>query len=421
MLDAEVGGHRGRQLPEGWDTPIPDSVWPDALLAAVRKDASALGSARVVETIRQWRAMAHQDDDLVAQKAARRRLDELARALVAPPIDEIPTTAFEAGFKPGIEDTGPIPSLDGLDTDSAVSTLDGPTVYAGKNEAPWPAADGSRITRPRPVLRAEQSTPRPRKRRKKSLGSASPEALVERPTRANEKLHLATRVARGESETKFNHTIDSPSIVDAHPLLGQSMAPNLDHFSDDSENPTIARPIPLESAPKPAPPPPPAPSGVHDEDENAEESAPRLPPTHGVVKRSKISTPVNEPPKPRASMIKVKALYGAIIALCRELVPLTTERRSRRFWTHWRDVSQNRGVRREAVEALLERAEDARTIAAELIAEVQSVDLDSVHALLDKIDAGDESPATERPSPSVAERDRGPLVGASVSVEGVEK
>ena len=121
---------------------------------------------------------------------------------------------------------------------------------------------------------------------------------------------------------------------------------------------------------------------------------------------------VAEPPRPRASIIVVRALHQAIAPLCRELVPLEPERRVRRFWSLWREVSGDRGIRREAAEQLLRRATDVRQLAADLIAEVQGVDRDSVLQLLERLDAEAEPP---RPAPT-DERARAALVGAPVKL-----
>jgi hypothetical protein len=119
-----------------------------------------------------------------------------------------------------------------------------------------------------------------------------------------------------------------------------------------------------------------------------------------------------EPPRPRASLIVVRALHQAIAPLCRELVPLEPERRVRRFWSLWREVSGERGIRREAAEQLLRRATDVRELAADLIAEVQGVDRDSVLRILERLDAEAEPP---RPAPT-DERAHAALVGAPVKL-----
>lgn len=118
------------------------------------------------------------------------------------------------------------------------------------------------------------------------------------------------------------------------------------------------------------------------------------------------------PPKPRASIVRVRALYTAILPLCAELIPLSVERRSRRFWSLWREASGDRGVRREVVEAVLAKSRDVRTLASELIAEVQAVDLDSVRAMIERVEAEGSAKPSAQATPEG--RGRGALVGASV-------
>lgn len=118
------------------------------------------------------------------------------------------------------------------------------------------------------------------------------------------------------------------------------------------------------------------------------------------------------PPKPRASIVRVRALYTAILPLCAELIPLNVERRSRRFWSLWREASGDRGVRREVVEAVLAKSRDVRTLASELIAEVQAVDLESVRAMIDRVEAEGSAKPSAKATPDG--RGRGALVGASV-------
>ena len=136
-----------------------------------------------------------------------------------------------------------------------------------------------------------------------------------------------------------------------------------------------------------------------------------------MVQRNPLLSTKDAERRPRASILQVRALYAAISSFCRELVPLNTERRSRRFWAHWREVSGDRGVRRSVVEAILSSATTADELAAAFIAEVQSVDLESVRELIDRI--GAEGPIESAPPPRGEERSRGALLGASVKVEGL--
>ena len=117
-------------------------------------------------------------------------------------------------------------------------------------------------------------------------------------------------------------------------------------------------------------------------------------------------------------MHHVRSLYGLLMPFASELIPLSIERRSRRFWARWREVAGDRGVRREFVEDLLRSASDKRTLVCELIAEVQSVDVKSVYALVDKLEATGELPGPSS-KPTAGDRGHNPLVGSSVRVEGV--
>ncbi len=152
----------------------------------------------------------------------------------------------------------------------------------------------------------------------------------------------------------------------------------------------------------------------------AEERGPsRLAPKPGVIRRrsTRARRPVTAPPKPRAAMHHVRALYGLLVPFASELIPLPYERRSRRFWARWREVAGDRGVRREFIEDLLRDAKDTRQLVCALISEVQSVDLKSVHRLVEKLESSGD--VAIEAQPVVSDRTRGPLVGASVRVEGV--
>jgi hypothetical protein len=136
------------------------------------------------------------------------------------------------------------------------------------------------------------------------------------------------------------------------------------------------------------------------------------PPATGARRAASAARPVGadaaEPPtagRPRASLQHVRTLHAALDRFAEELVPLPFERRSRRFWARWREVAGDRGVRREFVEHLLRRATDTRTLVAELIAEMQTVDLASVYALVDLVSAERGSPPAPR-----EQRDGGPSV-----------
>lgn len=409
-------------LPEGWDASLPEVFWADAMLTAIRRDPSALCSPRVTETLRRWRDQLH-GEDAVARRKAGRLFERLSTALRggaegAPPFDPVDLAD---------EPTGPGHRLE-MQTDSAVESLTGRP--ESKPRAVLRAAD--RDAAPR----SEQRKKRRRKRRRRDPVSSAPpakdsngdlnkdskptpEAVPDLPTRAGEKLDARTRALSGlealrkELDESTADPQDTPPLVPAYDAAGFEPPPSFEPppvFEDVSEQPTRAMPIPdvLSSS---APPPPP--DAAHDSD-----APPQMPPPRGVVQRSRIQLHEDddEPALPAASMLKVKPLYTAILPLCRELVPLPIERRSRRFWTHWRDVSGNKGVRRAAVEALLAQAGDADGMAAALIAEVQSVDPQSVQVLLARIEPGT-LPPDVAPRPSRSEPGKQPLVGASVDVD----
>lgn len=188
-----------------------------------------------------------------------------------------------------------------------------------------------------------------------------------------------------------------------------------------------AQPPPLSSPSLPPPSlPPPLPLADPEEARSSElqEAKPSsvgLAPKPGIVRRRAVSRR-QSPARPRAAMQQVRALHAIVMPLCQELWPLPIERRSRRFWARWREIAGDRGVRREFVEQLLASAKDVRALVCELIAEVQVVDPKSVYTLVQRLEEGG---LDERPSPSAArpgatpDRERGPLVGASVRVEGV--
>jgi hypothetical protein len=110
-------------------------------------------------------------------------------------------------------------------------------------------------------------------------------------------------------------------------------------------------------------------------------------------------------------------LAATLRPLAEEIVPLPHQRRPRRFWARWREVAGDRGVRRDFVEALLRDVDTVEALLSELIGEVQGVDPGSVAEHLAR--HASDGVALEPPPPAPAERPRGPLVGASVQVEGV--
>lgn len=133
-----------------------------------------------------------------------------------------------------------------------------------------------------------------------------------------------------------------------------------------------------------------------------------------------IDDPTTSPPipasvRPPAAEARVRALAATLQPLAEELVPLPPPRRARRFWARWREVAGDRGVRRDFVEALLDRVSERDELLAELIAEVQSADLESVRAHLQGLD--EDFRAAPEPEPEA--RAGGALVGSSVRVDGL--
>lgn len=291
-----------------------------------------------------------------------------------------------------------------------------------------------------------------------SLGGAKPhqESVIEGPTRAGE--FIATQLGDAPEPSIEAGAPERQATTPGRPVgkaTTGSIVPERSSFADDDERPTTTIPVPeslsevrkkitadlqiddsIQALPPPpaAPPTPPPPSSVSAPPVPSGSSAPasgagtgsgggrRLPPKPGVIRRSTVPPPPAKEEKPRASMLQVRALYLAILPLCRELVPLSYERRSRRFWAHWREVSGDRGVRRDTVDELLRSTRDVKTLTSELIAEVQGVDADSVRSLIDRIESESQPPPEPPVRPSVnEERQRGPLVGASVRVEGFER
>ena len=143
--------------------------------------------------------------------------------------------------------------------------------------------------------------------------------------------------------------------------------------------------------------------------------------------KGRVSTPATIPPHqapsedqsgskpPPAAAAKVRAMAMTLGPLTEEIVPLARPRRPRRFWARWREVAGDLGVRRPFVETLLEQIDTAEELLAELIAEVQAVDVESVKEHLKAFYA--ESPpqrprATEsRLNPVGAPVNRNPFVG----------
>jgi hypothetical protein len=438
----------GDLLPPDWDGAIPEAIWPEALISAVRQDVGALASARAIETLRVWQDRARSTVDSALKREALDRLKEIAAALLRPDAGPrsapkpsadrdrvaLRRAARELAGKLALSSDGPtgsesVESADGYEILGPIGertpTPSGPaevragsedhTVFSFENKrsddepsGPIDLDDGGAFS----SGDKEQVTPwRP---------SAAP-AAPKPPERSDEETHdaaflpalraratLKPRSPRGFGDENPTTTIPLPDRVSE--LRKREMVADL---VEDA----------VEPPPPASPPPVPQPTSVESPNRGSSSSARKVPPKPGVIRRSSVPPmPPKKEERPRASMIQVRALYLAILPLCRELVPLSAERRSRRFWAHWREVSGDRGVRHETVEALLKSSKDVRTLASELIAEVQTVDPDSVRSLLDRIETEVVANAESSRAPAASEeRARGPLVGAAVRVEGFER
>lgn len=417
------------------------------MTSAIRYDLSALRAERVVETLRIWRAESN-DSNPEVRELALKRIKKIARALVDPTEPEIsdPTLAiiFEptqaaAPIHPGIP-----PTKDLMDTDSSVrrltqsdavsSTHDGspheeatvaayqqregrhlaprsvpppppgppPPPPADTNDALPPVDAGGR--RDRPVLRPAEA---PRRGSIPPPPAHSPTA--QRPTDEVEAIaRLADLFLENKSPdsayTQVAPTPDSGRWSRPRPGSGTAEPTQFDYQSivspewkDEDDRPTTASAPPASartSAPKKSPSKSSAPKGA------------------SVRRRSQPGEP-QKPKRPRASLVQVRSLYNAILPLCRELVPLNAERRARRFWAYWREVSGDKGVNSEFVEKLLTEANSENTLVSELIAEVHGFDADSVRVLVGKIE---EELGIERSGDGA----RNPRSGHSVRVEGIK-
>jgi hypothetical protein len=312
-------------LEEGWDEAFSDAVWPEALLAAVRRDAGALSSQRAVATLRAWQADARGRDP-ERQKIALEWLSLVGEALSSPDPSEVTVAKVPEATRTGrLVDS----------TESEVRAL------SPRNSSEDPGW----------MEREEGVT----------------DALVQGQLLAFQ---------NPPPEDSFESAAFTGPVPSRPPPLPAS-------FDEDRSTPTPrseVRPPPLRSGQKRKTAPPPLPRP------DSESSPARVPPKPGSVRRSPMSQSP-QPRRPRASQVQVRTLYTAISSLCRELLPLAPERRSRRFWSYWRDVSGDRGVRREFVEALLRRTDDFRELTSELIAEALGVDLGSVRSVVEKLEA----------------------------------
>jgi hypothetical protein len=435
------------------------------MISAVRHDASALASERVIATIKLWQAEALDDTNTSSARDARRMLKKLAEALS--PEVALEHDAFDVE---SVTTHPPNDSVVGDDyTQDAVELPPKPKLRRT-----------SRLVTPKRVVPKLDEEETEHKKRKRSLSGVEADDAI---------------VSESASDSGRFRKVNT----------GVSM-PAEGEFNEEDEKPTTALPLPAalnpeSSGPKPGPPPLPVeqdrpwdlqdggpthhipippdllakraasfarelglsdsgiggplpgaqipasdlhvdeeathairpedvPSLIDDLDlepidepltpmETPAERRHSLAPKPGIIRRSTKSRRLQSSPRPRAAMHHVRALYFVLMPFAGELIPLSYERRSRRFWGRWREVAGDRGVRREFIEDLLRAANDARTLVCELIAEVQTVDIRSVYALVEKMEQSGELEDLNGSPVGTPDRQRGPLVGASVRVEGV--
>jgi len=462
------------QLPKGWEEPISEDTWPSALISAIRQDVGALASPRVIETLRQWQALAQDDSQAELRLRAQSRLQAVGRALAGEPgTDELlatfdpnpaPTERPHAAPMPesGTIDAFGLPPKPRLRRQPAAPAL---------AEAPVPAAPSQARPAPAPAApsQARSAAPPPRARRvslppTEEEGDTDARVLVQKP-RTGASAPPESAFSEENPTTAFMFAEDQvgppPPLPPPLPKEAMSATPRgptprvripshqlkppvtgAPFVFEEDDKPTRHIALPeeilmrrVDSAqaalvdsepertqmatfpPKPAAPPRGVTPKVHVlESARAKKvESGRLAPKPGVIRRSSHGARKTSSPRPRAAMHHVRTLHGLLLRFVEELVPLSYERRSRRFWARWREVAGDRGVRREFVEELLKTATDTRTLICELIAEMQSADPGSVYQLVDKL--GVETPhlasqPVDSPSEPLPE-----LLGASVRVD----
>ncbi len=427
-----------KALPLGWETQIPEAIWPQTLVSAVLLDPGALATDRSVESLRKFRAWA-EDPSHPEHSEGKKWLERLGKALLPPtsPLDD-------DGFDLPQEPTQALPfSSDGLlpaGQESGELTVDA-FLRPPKRQVlkPLEAEENEQeITDPRtPSLSASiEETVRPRA----VSALSADDAIISARQTTGASAPPTAEFADEEPPTTALPRVDSLPASGALPKAPPP-APEVSVQIDDEDKPTRYIHLPKElakakaqeeSAPEHtemavlsnaaqkslAAPPPTAKENKRRPSEApaGPKSNPRQPELKGNVVRRIVRSGPPKPSKPRASMAQVRGLYPLLLPFVRELVPLRYERRSRRFWARWREVAGDRGVRREVVEELLKSAQDERSLVCELIAEVQSVEPKTVYPLVAKLE--NES-LPDQPASLSSERRRGPLVGASVRVEGV--
>jgi len=518
-------GREGDQLPKGWEHPIPDAIWPEALVSAVRADVGALAALRAIETIRRWKEEARTGSEPRAQREAKKWLRALADALTSEEADPRVAEFDAEGFLAMAQDSNvqdaftmdarrvPNPRSPGGSSGITPSPTPGPGTGKREREAPSSAELKDRpllAVRPTSRMATNATPPGEMMVDDDAILNEEPASIVsridqisrelaevegktvppgefgdedEKPTTlrktgggfyrgarvdpfspfAEEDEKPTASIAIPEEMQRRNEADTPPRIQlpadDTKEVGPKSKKRKAVHAADDevheesaeertvasSDGPKVIQsgvPPPLPPATPatpqaalqkvPSAPQAPSPAGKSDEDwdradkdrERAEEdnAGGRLAPKPGIVRRRAISRKRESQVRPRAAMQQVKALHTVVMPLCEELIPLSVERRSRRFWARWREVAGDRGVRRDFIEDLLQSANDVRTMVCELIAEVQTVDVKSVYTLVQKIEMGSTigpSAGVRANAPGTPERQRGPMVGASVRVEGV--
>ncbi len=457
------------------------------MISAVRHDASALASERVIATIKLWQAEASNEADVRAQIDARRMLKKLAEALSRDSTFEVFNVGAATTYTPEPGD------------DYTVDAVELP---------PKPQIRrASRLSTPkRTVLPAdeEEGTDSRVHRHRTHSGELADDAIVDEASSDSGRYRKAATGASMPPEGEFSEEDENPTTALPHPSSGPKRPPSVSAskpalpappppppaeeearvpaFEEEDGGPTrhidlpdevlakkadsfirnLGLPEPTgvgedgpertEMAKAPRRSPPLELDDLDDEDAtHAQSSGPDRPliadldlgfdmgepltpmdvpgrghslaPKPGVIRRrSTKSRRMNSSPRPRAAMHHVRTLYYVLMPFAGELIPLQYERRSRRFWGRWREVAGDRGVRREFIEDLLRAANDARTLVCELIAEIQSVDVRSVYALVEKMEQGGGLDSSdENGEVGTPDRQRGPLVGASVRVEGVSE
>lgn len=440
-------------LPEGWDQSITDQMWPQAMISAVRQDVGALGSPRVIQTLRTWQHQALDEADPSLRQEARSRLEALGRALRGEPDTDELLAVFDLTLPPPAPPQEP--------EDGTVDAFRLPPKPRLRREAPRPVVSEVQ-QRPRilstpkarrvslPPTEEDDTDARVLAQKPNTGASAPPESGFEEENPTTAFMFVEDRVGPPpppppplpvEVETLLPERGPTPRVrIPSHALKAPVVGAPFMFEEDDKPTRHIALPEEIlmrrvdsaqaalvdaepertQMAPYPQKPPAPPPRGVTPKIQVLESArsiaeGQRLAPKPGVIRRSSHSHRGSSAPRPRAAMHHVRALQGLLSNFVEELVPLSYERRSRRFWARWREVAGDRGVRRDFVEELLRTATDSRTLLCELIAEMQSADPKSVYQLIDKL--GDDTPAIPAEPVPDGSRPHVQLMGASVRVE----